>query len=129
MTFDDNNPSASSSDFSVTSVTYSNSPSFSSGPTYSVQANGSASGGKSHWKVVVSGTVAETGNYTVTVNVADVDGSTVSSGNTTLAVADAALSNTTPANSRMKAIEGNAIRNLALMNFDDNNPSASSSDF
>src|SRR5262249_26556023 len=82
-TFDDANPHATAADFRVTSVSYTGNPTFTSGPTYVVQSASSASGGKSHWQVVVSGTVAEAGNYTATVNVSDVDGSTVSDGNTT----------------------------------------------
>src|SRR5262249_57146804 len=60
MTFDDNNPSASSDDFSATPVTYSRSTTFTSVPSYSMQANGSASCGQSHLKVVVSGTAPPT---------------------------------------------------------------------
>ncbi|HMC70661.1 MAG TPA: hypothetical protein VKJ07_16005, partial [Mycobacteriales bacterium] len=129
MTFDDANPSATASDFSVTSVSYTGAPTFTSGPSYQVLANGAASGGFSHWKVVVSGTVAEKGNYTATVNVADTDGKTASSSNTTLAVADAALSDTTPAQGTVNGTEGNALTNVVIATFDDANPSATAADF
>src|SRR5262249_57179913 len=76
MTFDDNNPSATASDFSVTSVSYTNSPSFTSGPTYTVQANVSAADGETHFTDHARGPVAASGNNVATVNVSDADGST-----------------------------------------------------
>src|SRR5205807_4548673 len=88
-----------------------------------------ASGGFSHWKVVVSGTVAEKGNYTATVNVADTDGKTASSSNTTLAVADAALSDTTSPQGTVNGTEGNALSNVVIATFNDANPSATAADF
>src|SRR5262249_58140199 len=68
-------------------------------------------------------------NYPATVMVSDVDGGTISTVSTTLAVADAALSDTTAASSTVNATEGNAFSNLVLMTFDDDNPSATASDF
>src|SRR5205823_1298266 len=115
-TFDDANPFATAADFSVTSVSYTGAPSFLSGPSYAVQAAG-VSGGASHWQVVVSGTIAEAATYTATVNVADADGSTVGTSNTAIAVADAALTDTTPAGSRGAAVEGAPFSGLVLATF------------
>jgi hypothetical protein len=128
-TFSDANPFAPTSDYSAAPVvTYTGSPTFLSGPTYSVQLV-SRTATASNWEVLASGTIAEEGSYTATVNVSDVDGSTVSDSNTTIVVADAALTDTTPINNALSATEGNAFSNQVLMTFSDANPSAPLSDY
>jgi hypothetical protein len=128
-TFDDADPNATTADFTVTSVSYTGNPTFTSGPIYVVQSAGPASGGLSHWQVVVSGTVAEQGNYIATVAISDAAGSTFLDSNTTLAVDDAALTDTTPANNTVPATEGQAFNNVVIATFDDANPNATAADF
>src|SRR5262249_39726199 len=64
----------------------------------------------------------------VNVTVADVDGNSVSTNKTTLAVADAPLTDTTPTTT-LNAIPGTATGTVVLMTFSDGDPSAPLSDF
>ena len=129
-TFSDANPYATLADFTVvTPVTYTGSPSFSTGPTYAIVPLG-VFGGVSNWEVVASGTIAETGTYTATVTVNDADGNAVTNVTpTTISVADAALTDTTPVNHTVAAIEGTAFSNVILATFTDANPSAPTTDY
>ncbi len=136
MTFNDANQYAPQSDFSVTSVTFSGNPNFLVSPTYTVEPDGAPSGGFSHWEVVATGTISEEGDYTATVSVADVDGSTASTSSPNIAtidVADAPLTDTTPAPNTIIAREGNItptnVGGQVLMTFSDANPFAPTSDY
>ncbi len=126
MTFSDINPSALASDFSVV-VSYTNNPSFLTGPTYTVQlVNQTAT--ESDWEILASGTIAEEGAYAATVQVSDADGNTVSGGDTTINVADAALTDTTPANAVTEE-QGVAFSGVVVATFSDANSFAPASDY
>ncbi len=125
MTFTDGNLLAPASDFTV-SVTYTNSPNFVSGPTYSITQPG---GVGTAFDVEVSGNIAEAGNYAATVTVTDIGGSTVTDSNTTINVADAPLTDTTTPGSTISTTEGTAFSSQVLMTFSDANPFATASDF
>src|SRR5205814_882736 len=104
MTFTDLDPDAELSDFT---------PSVDWGgtligtPTASVQLV-SRSATDSTWQVAGSATYAEPGSYTVTVTVDDVDGSSAQTTNTSVSVADAPLTDVTPATT-LTVLPGNSI--------------------
>ena len=82
----------------------------------------------SYWEVVGSATYAETGNNAVAVTVTSAGGSTVSTSNTTISVADAPLTDATVA-ATVNAVEGNSPGSIVLATFTDANPYAALSDF
>jgi hypothetical protein len=87
MTFSDANPGAPLSDYSIDSVDWGGT--VIGTPTTSIQAV-SQTATSSTWEVIGNVVYADEGNYTVTVNVSDNDGSTASTSNTVFAVADVA---------------------------------------
>ncbi len=96
-------------------------------PTAAVQLV-SQSASNSTWQVVGSATYAEPGNYTVSVTVNDVDGSSVATNDTQVSVADAPLTDTTPMATVHGGV-GTANTNVVLMTFTDANPFAVAGDF
>lgn len=129
-TFDDGDPSATLSDFSV-NVNWGGTLQSGTIATAWIVANG-VGGGASHWQVYGTATYAEYNAtpYTVTVTVNDVDGAApmVSTGKTKFAVADATLADTTPGDN-YNAFEGNSTGTMVLATFTDGNPFATLSDF
>ena len=89
-------------------------------------------GGVSTWNVLGSHVYMEKGNFNVSVKITDDDGNTVTTGQTTLttvtfAVADAALTDTTPGQT-FNVSEGNSTTQY-VATFTDNNPLATAADF
>ena len=93
----------------------------------SVQFVSSSLTGGSQWEVVGSATYLATGNHTVTVKVSD-RAMGLTTNNTTINVAAAPLSDTTPLRT-VNAIEGNSTGNVVLATFTDANPYAAATDF
>jgi hypothetical protein len=125
-TFTDGNPSAPLSDFAASVDFGGAAPGTTS---YSVQLV-ARSGGVSKWKVVGSATYTTPGDHVVAVNVSDVDGSTLSTSNTTIHVAAATtvLTDTTLATTN-QATEGTPTGSIVLTTFTDNFGLAQPGDF
>ncbi len=96
-------------------------------PTATVQLV-STSAATSTWQVVGSATYAEKGSDTVSVTVTDADGASVTTANTTVNVADAPLTETTPATTTNETA-GTSTGSVVLATFTDGNPFANGSDF
>ncbi|MBS0262670.1 MAG: hypothetical protein JSS02_12020 [Planctomycetes bacterium] len=123
-TFNDANPFAPLSDFSVT-VTWGGT--LVGTPTAAVELV-SRSATSSTWQVVGSVTYASFGVFTPSIKIADVDGKTLTSAKTKINVADAPLTNITLP-STLNAIEGNSTGVVTLATFTDGNPVAPLTDF
>src|SRR5262249_51249574 len=123
-TFTDGNPSAPLADFTPT-VNWGGT--LLGTPTVAVQLV-SRTASVSNWEVLGSATYAEKGNYVASVTVADIGGSKFTTSNSTISVADAPLTDTTPATT-LNAVPGAATGNVTLMTFSDNDPSAPLADF
>ena len=80
------------------------------------------------WDVVGNATYAEAGNYTPAVSVVDAGGNTVQTSDTSFQVADAALTDTTPAANVINAFTG-GTGPFVMATFTDGNPFAQPSDF
>jgi hypothetical protein len=128
-TFTDNNPLANVADFNA-SVDWKGA--LVNGQPVSVQvvSNGVATATQSFWAVqIVHVTYAELSSNIIKVTVTDGDGaSVVSSGLTTINVADAALTNTTAVTSH-NATAGTATGTIVLATFTDANSFAAVADF
>ncbi len=128
MTFSDANPFAPPSDYSVTSLDWGGTLAGTT-PTVSIVTDPSYVGAGSGWKVVADTvTYAEKGLYTVSLTVHDDDGSNVSTSQTQFRVADAALTDSTPA-ATINATAGVASTNVVVMTFVDANPFASAGEY
>jgi hypothetical protein len=123
-TFIDGNPAAQASDFTAT---VNLGGAVVGTPTAAVQLVSTSSAG-SLWQVVGSAAYAEKGTYTVTVSVNDTEGGRFTTAKTTVNVADAPLTDTTPVTT-FSATSGTSTGNVVLATFTDANPSAGVSDF
>jgi hypothetical protein len=81
-----------------------------------------------NWKVTGNAVYAEAGLYHVGVTVNDADGSGMSTTNTSIKVADAALTDTTTAATN-NVTRGAGFSNVVLAQFTDANPFATAADF
>ncbi len=128
MTFVDANPFASAGDYSVTNLDWGTTLAGTL-PTVSIVTDPSYVGPGSGWKVVADTvTYAEKGLFTVSPTIHDDDGSNASTRQTQFNVADAALTDSTPATT-VDATEGLATTNVVVMTFTDANPFAAAGDF
>ena len=128
MTFTDGNPFATAGDFSIKTLNWGGTL-VGTAPTVSIVSDPTYSGPGSGWKVMADTvTYAEKGTDTVSLTVKDSDGSTASTANTSFSVADAPLTDTTPA-SKLNAVEGHTTGTVVLATFSDANPSAPLADF
>ena len=128
MTFTDDNSQAQATDFSVTSLDWGGTT-VGTVPTAQVVSDPNYTGVGSGWMVVVN-TVSfgDIGTYSVSLTVHATDGAEVSTTNTSIVVADAALTNTTPAATIGQTL-GTASTNVTLMTLTDANPYAAADDF
>lgn len=121
-TFADDNPNAPVSDFTNTTINWGDG-------TTSLAIIGLVSRGvTAAFEVVGSHVYAEEGTYTVTVQVHDVGGQSVTSTNTKFSVGDAALVDETPVTTK-SAVQNSTTGYVILATFLDTNPQAPLSDF
>lgn len=128
MTFTDDDVQAQAGDFSISSLDWGGTI-VGAVPSAQVVADPNFGGEGSGWMVVVD-TVAfgDIGTYQTSLTVHVEDGADVSSTNTSIAVTDAALTDTTPTMGVGQAL-GTASTNVTLMTFNDANPYAVAGDF
>ena len=128
MAFSDGNPSATASDFSVSSINWSGTLAGTL-PTLSIVADPTYVGSGSGWKVLADTvTYVEKGSNAVSLTVSDTDGSNVHSSKTTFNVADAPLVDTTLPKT-ISSVFGSNTGTVVLATFTDGNPLAPLSDF
>jgi hypothetical protein len=82
----------------------------------------------SNWKVTGSAVYADAGLYNLGITITDVDGSSVTTLNTSVSVAEAPLTDTTAA-STINATRGIGVSNVVLAQFTDGNQFAQASEF
>ena len=117
-TFTDGNPYAQSSDFNPI-VNWGGT--VIGAPTVSVQLVSQGTN-NSTWEIVGNATYTETGTYTAAVTVSDADGGFMQTGQTSIQVADAPLTDTTPVANVVNAVAGSASGPIVLATFTDGNP-------